>query len=220
MSKPPSYTQLLETNNLLRNHGEETYWLCVTRTVQESKLFPVSAYILLSYLNAFYRWPSLLRKIEQHMPAERIADRVRNVSGKIETIGTAWCLPNFYLLGREHLINMGMIRPQDALDDVRYVLDFWKRYSLSWRRNEGHITAKEAGHRSQICPERKLQVFHADMYGDALHTAAGKFIASASQYGFLVSCESRVSMTAHGPYKLADNVEMLVRNFYDLSQSD
>ena len=72
MSKEFSYAQLLETNNLLQNHGEETYWLCVTRTVQESKLFPVSAYILLSYLNAFYRWPTLLRKIEKHMPAERI----------------------------------------------------------------------------------------------------------------------------------------------------
>lgn len=219
-----SYAQLLETNNLLQNQGEETYWLCVTRTVQESKLFPVSAYILLSYINAFYRYPTLLRKIESHMPAERIADRVRNVSAKIEVIGTAWCLPNFYLLGRELLINMGMIRPQDGIEDVAYVLDFWKRYQLSFHRNEGHITAKEAGHRNQICPERKLQVFHADMYpceaGDPLHTAAGRFIASASQYGFLVSCESRVSMTAHGPYRISDNVEMLVRSFYDLSQSD
>ncbi len=224
MSKKLTYPDLLETNNLLQNHGEETYWLCVTRTVQESKLFPVSAYILLSYINAFYRWPTLLRKIEKHMPAERIADRVRNVSAKIETIGSAWCLPNFYLLGREHMINLGMIRPQDGIEDVAYVLDFWKRYSLSWRRNEGHITAREAGHRSQIYPERKLQVFHADMYdceaGDALHTAAGKFMAATAQYGFLVSCESRVSMTAHGPYKISDNVEMLVRNFYDLSQSD
>jgi len=219
-----SYADLLETNNLLQNHGEETYWLCVTRTVQESKLFPVSAYILLSYLNAFYRWPTLLRKIEKHMPAERIADRVRNATTKIETIGTGWCLPNFYLLGREHLINMGMIRPQDGLEDVAYVLDFWKRYSLSWRRNEGHISAREANHRCQIYPERKLQVFHADQYaceaGDALHTAAGKFMAATAQYGFLASCECRVSMTAHGPYKMADNVEMLVRNFYDLSQSD
>lgn len=224
MKKELSYAQLLETNNLLQLQGEETYWLCVTRTVQESKLFPVSAYILLSYLNAFYRYPTLLRKIEAHLPAERIADRVRNVSSKIEAIGMAWTLPNFYLLGRELLINMGMIRPQDAIEDVTYVMDFWKRYQLSWHRNDGHITNKEANHRSQVYPERKLQVFHADLYdceaGDPLHTAAGKFIAATSQYGFLVSCESRVSMSTQGPYKISDNVEMLVRSFYDLGQGD
>ncbi|MGQ0699101.1 MAG: hypothetical protein ACT4PZ_12760 [Panacagrimonas sp.] len=222
--KELSYTQLLETNNLLQNQGDETYWLCVTRTVQESKLFPVSSYMLLSYLNAFYRYPSLLRKIESHMPAERVADRVRNISAKIEAIGIAWTLPNFYLLGRELLINMGMIRPQDAIDDVVYVMDFWKRYQLSWHRNNGHITNKEAGHRSQIYPERKLQVFHADLYsceaGDALHTAAGRFIAATSQYGFLCSCESRVAMSTQGPYKLSDNVEMLVRSFHDLAEGD
>ena len=33
MSNKLTYPDLLETNNLLQNHGEETYWLCVTRTV-------------------------------------------------------------------------------------------------------------------------------------------------------------------------------------------
>jgi len=221
---PLTYAQLLEANNLMQNNGDETYFLCVTRTVQESKLFPVSSYMLLSYLNAFYRYPCLLRKIEARMPAEAIADRVRNMSLKIEAIGMGWCMVGFYLLGREMLINMGMIRPQDAAEDVAYVLDFWKRYQLSWHRNNGHITNKEAGHRSQIYPERKLQVFHADMYpctvGDALHTAAGKFMAAASQYAFLVACESRISLGSHGPYKLDDNTEMLVRSFYDLAEGD
>ncbi|MDN5863302.1 MAG: hypothetical protein L0H19_07630, partial [Salinisphaera sp.] len=73
------YPQLLETNNLLQINGDETYWLCVTRTVQESKLFPVPAYMMLSYAMAFYRYPALLAKIEQHMSAEEIGDRVRNL---------------------------------------------------------------------------------------------------------------------------------------------
>jgi hypothetical protein len=221
---PITYAQLLETNNLLQNCGDETYWLCVTRTVQESKLFPVPSYMLLSYLNAFYRYPTLLRKIEERMPAEEIADRVRNMGIKIQSIGISWTLPGFYLLGREMLINMGMIRPQDALEDVVYVMDFWKRYSLSWRRNDGHITAAEAGHRSQIFPERRLQVFESDLYacepGDALQTAATQFVATASQYAFLVSCESRISLNNSGPYKLGANDEMIVRDFMDLAEHD
>lgn len=219
-----SYAQLLETNNLIQTCTDETYWLCVTRTVQESKLFPVPAYMMLSYMMSFYRYPSLLRKIESRMTAEEIGDRSRNMGIKIQNPSMGWALPGFYLLGREWLINLGMIRPQDALEDLVYVMDFWKRFQLSWHRNDGHITNKEFGHRAQILPERRLQVFHADMYdcaaGDPLHEAAQAFMGSASQYGFLISCESRISLHNSGPYKLADNREMIIRDFMDLSESD
>jgi hypothetical protein len=217
------YTQLLETNNLLQINGDETYWLCVTRTVQESKLFPVPAYMLLSYLNAFYRYPALLRKIEQNMSAEELGDRARHMAAKAHGL-SMWGLPCFYLLGREWLINMGLIRPQDAAEDVAYVCDFWKRFELSWRRNSGHKTAFEAGHRSQIHPEAQLQVFHADLYdcevGDPLHLAAQSFVASASQYAFLIACESRISLHNHGPYSLGDDRQMIVRDFLDIGEYD
>ncbi len=219
-----SYAQLLETNNMMQTCSDETYWLCVTRTVQESKLFPVPAYMMLSYLNAFYRYPSLLKKIESRMSAEEIGDRARNMGMKIQNPSMGWALPGFYLLGREWLINMGLLKPTDAIEDLVYVMDFWKRFQLSWHRNDGHITNKEYGHRAQILPESRLQVFHADMYdcaeGDELHDAAQAFMASVSQYGFLISCESRISLHNSGPYKLADDREMIVRDFMDLSESD
>src|SRR6056297_550629 len=168
-----SYAQLLETNNLMQNSTDETYWLCVTRTVQESKLFPVPSYMMLSYLMAYWRYPSLLRKIEGRMPAEEIGDRARNMGIKVQNPSMGWALPGFYLLGREWLINMGLLRPTDAIEDLIYVMDFWKRFQLSYHRNDGHRTNKEFGHRNQAMPERRLQVFHADMYdceqGDDLH---------------------------------------------------
>ncbi len=217
------YSQLLETNNLLQINGDETYWLCVTRTVQESKLFPVPAYMLLSYLNAFYRYPALLSKIEQHMSAEEIGDRARHMATKAHGLAM-WGLPCFYLLGREWLINMGLLRPQDAAEDVVYICDFWKRFELSWRRNSGHMTAFEGGHRSQVHPEAQLQVFHADLYdckaGDPLHQAARSFVASASQYAFLIACESRISLHNHGPYSLGDDRQMIVRDFLDIGEYD
>jgi hypothetical protein len=219
-----SYAQLLETNNLIQTSADETYWLCVTRTVQESKLFPVPAYMMLSYMMCYFRYPSLLRKIESRMSAEEIGDRARNAGIKIQNPSMGWALPGFYLLGREWLINLGLIRPQDAVQDLVYVMDFWKRFQLSWNRNNGHITNKEFGHRGQFLPERLLQVFHADMFdcraGDELHEAAQGFMAAASQYGFLISCESRISLHNSGPYKLADDREMIVRDFMDLSESD
>ncbi|MEQ8493127.1 MAG: hypothetical protein RLW42_02795, partial [Gammaproteobacteria bacterium] len=171
-----TYAQLLETNALIQQLSDESYWLCVTRTVQESKLFPVSPYMLLSYFMAFYRYPELVRKVDAHMPAEEIGDRMRNMGIKCANPAMGWGLPSFYLLGREYMINLGLLRPEDAVEDVIDVMDFWKRFQLAWHRNDGHLTNSAYGHRAQILAERRLQVFHADMYecrqGDALHNAA------------------------------------------------
>lgn len=217
-----TYVKLLEANNIIQNFSDEFYWLCTTRTVQGSKLFPVSPYILFSYLNTFYRLPSLLRKIEEVMPAEEIADRSRNMGIKLQNSHMGNAMPSFYLLGREYLLTLGFLRPQDAVEDVLYVMDFWKRYQLSWHRNDGHITNKEFGHRGQFLPDRRLEIFEADMYeceqGDDLQTAAHEFLATVSQYGFLVSCESRISLTNSGPYRLKDGREMIVRDFMDLGE--
>ena len=216
-----TYAQLLETNSMIQQNADETYWLCATRTVQESKIFPVSAYILFSYLNCFYRYPSLLRKIEASRSAEEIGDLARLCGGaKI----VAWTIPCFYLLGREMLINWGVIKPTDAVEDVVYVMDFWKRFQLSWHRNNGNLTNCMGNHRAQVLPEQTLQVLHGDAFecrpGDDLHVAAQAFMATVAQYGFLVSCESRLTIHNHGPYKIADNREMLVREFRELAEYD
>lgn len=219
-----TYAQLLETNNLLQINSDESYWLCVTRTTQESKLFPVPAYMMLSYLNAFYRYPSLLRKIETRLSAEECGDRARNMGTKTDTLTMGWTLPCFYLLGREWLINMGLLRPEDAVEDVIYVMDFWKRVQLSYHRNDGHLTNKEFGHRSQLLPERQLQVFEADLFpvtdGDALHAAANKFMATVSQYQFLSHCECRIGICNQGPYNFGEGRQLIVRDFMDLGEGD
>ncbi len=217
------YRSLLECNNAIQTIGDDTYWLCVTRTVQESKLFPVPSYMLLSYLCCFYRYPDLLRKVADRLSPEEIGDRSRAMGGKFGSL-PGWALPTFYLLGREMLINLGMLRPEDAAQDVVYVMDFWRRFKLAQQREDGHICAREFGQRTQILPERRIQRFHADLHhctpGDPLHRAAQAFLATVSQFGFLVSCESRVTLNNSGPYKLADNRELVVRDFTDLAQGD
>jgi len=217
------YVRILEANNAIQTIGDDTYWLCVTRTVQESKLFPVPSYMLLSYLCCYYRYPTLLRKIEQSMKAEEIGDRARAMGGKFGNL-PGWALPTFFLLGREILINFGLQTAEDAAEDVAYVMDFWRRFKLSQQREDGHLNAREFGQRVQLLPERRIQRFHADLHacanGDRLHKAAQTFLATISQYGFLVSCESRCTLNNSGPYKLAENRELIVRDFSDLAQGD
>ncbi|ODU05756.1 MAG: hypothetical protein ABS81_06645 [Pseudonocardia sp. SCN 72-86] len=219
-----TYAKLLETNNYLRQLSDTTYWLCITRTVQESKLFPMNPYMLLSYLNTFYRLPTLLREIDAATPAEELGDRAREVSLKVDTVNAAWGMPAFYLIGREMLMNWGLLGPEDAVDDVVDVLDFSRRFNLAYHRNDGHMTNKEFGDRSQFLPERTLQVFEADLHGvtpgDRLHTAATKLIAQLSQYAFLAHCECRIGIHTSGPYNFGENRQLIVRDFFELTEGD
>ncbi|MFD4250059.1 hypothetical protein ACFWQL_10005 [Amycolatopsis thermoflava] len=219
-----NYRSLLETNNYLRTLSDTTYWLCITRTVQESKLFPMNPYMLLSYLNSFYRLPTLLREIDAATPAEELGDRAREVSLKVDTVNAAWGMPAFYLIGREMLMNWGLLRPGDAVEDVVDVLDFSRRFNLAYHRTDGHITNKEFGDRSQFLPERTLQVFEADLHGvrpgDRLHTAATKLVAQLSQYAFLAHCECRIGLHNSGPYNFGEGRQLIVRDFFDLTEGD
>lgn len=219
-----TYRSLLEANHFLRNLSDTTYWLCITRTVQESKLFPMNPYMLLSYLNSFYRLPTLLREIDSVVPAEELGDRAREVSLKVNTVNGAWAVPTFYLLGREMLINWGLLRPTDAVEDVLDVLDFARRFNLAYHRNDGHLTNKEFGDRSQLLSERTLQVFEADLHGvtpgDRLHTATTKLVAQLSQYAFLAHCECRIGLHNSGPYNFGENRQLIVRDFFELTEGD
>src|SRR6266436_2433863 len=159
-----SYVDLLETNAFIQKGADSFYFQCTTRTVQESKLFPVNPYIALSYLQAWYRWPELLRKIDAAMPAEEIGDRARNVGSYVNTI-TMGLIPNFYLGGRQMLLDMGMLRPTDALDDVMFVLDFGRRVNMAYHRSHAHTFASDANQRAQILTERGAQTFEADTLG-------------------------------------------------------
>jgi len=223
MNNALRYADLLRLNAWIRKNGDTWHFHCATRTVQESKLFPVPAYMVLSYLQSFYRYPELLRRLDQTLSAESIGDRLREVSTKGNIINLS-CIPQFYLAGRQTLIELGLLRATDALEDLIFVEDFAERLNLSYHRNHAHVLPSDCNLRAQILPERRLQVFEADALGmrrgDRLHTTLKRFMATANQYALLSHCESRLGIWNHGPYRCREHEEMLVRGFADLGEGD
>jgi hypothetical protein len=218
-----TYRELLDTNAYIRKLSESFYFQCTTRTVQESKLFPVNPYIALSYFNAFYRWPEIIRKVDAAMPAEEIGDRARQVGSYVNTISMN-VMPQFYLGARQFLMDMGLLRPTDAIEDILDVLDFSRRLNLALHRSHAHIMPSDANYKAQLHTARQTQFFDDGALGvtpgDALHTSFNRFMATVSTYGFLSHCECRLSFNNHGPYMTKGGHEMLVRDMVDLAECD
>lgn len=213
--------RLNRLNTTLARADDVIIYNCITRTAQESKLFPLMPYLMLCFYDAYYRFPDLIREASEHITPEEVGHRVRETSilpSKLSVWGTL----NFYLNGRASLIKLGLLRPEDNLEDLVTVVDWWERFSRSYHRNSGHAWSYDQSDIAPELPERVLQVFEADAWeaDDRLRKAASKFMATGTQYLFLANCESRMSLQASGPYRLGDDLLMHTRDFMNLAPCD
>jgi len=213
--------RLNRLNTTLSRADNVIIYNCITRTAQESKLFPLMPYLMLCFYDAYYRFPDLIRDASAHVTPEQIGHRVRETSMMPSKL-SAWGTLNFYLNGRASLIKLGLLRPEDNLEDLVTVVDWWERFSRSYHRNSGHEWTYDQGDIAPELPERTLQVFEADAWpaDERLRKAASKFMATGTQYLFLANCESRMSLQASGPYRVGDDLLMQTRDFMNLGNCD
>lgn len=213
--------QLAQLNVLLQRQDDVLVYNCVTRSAQESKLFPVMPYLMSVMVETYYRYPDVIREASQYLSPEEIGGRCREVSTNLQGM-TSWAVLNYYLNGRAWLIRTGLVGPNDNLEDLWTVADWWLRFQRSYRANDGHLNSLDAWDIHQVHSERVLQVFEADAYGcdERLRKATNKFLAAATQYSFLVNCESRSGLHSAGPYRLAGDCLMHVRDLINLAECD
>jgi hypothetical protein len=212
--------QLLAVNTALQRADDVLFHNCTTRTAQESKLFPVVPYVMLVMIDAYWRYPDLLRAATAERTPEELGHRARETGTQLNRM-TSWATLNYYLNGRNLLIRHGLIRPEDNLEDLCFMVDWHTRHRNAYYRQSGHPDALSAGDISPTLEERTLQVFEADAFeaDGALQRSVAKFLAAATQYSFLVHCESRSGLCATGPYRLGDRRMMHVREFINLGES-
>ena len=59
--------QLLELNSYLTRADDVLVHMCIPRTAQESKLFPMLSYLDAVFFDTYYRYPDILRKATERM---------------------------------------------------------------------------------------------------------------------------------------------------------
>ena len=212
--------ELISANVLIQRSDDVLVHNCVTRTAQESKLFPILPYLDMVMIDSYWRFPDLIRKALGVLSPEDIGHRARNVTTTLNRL-TSWASLNYYLNGRSLLMRLGVIGPEDNLEDLCFMVDWYRRMAGAYHRNDGHLYALDAGDINHDHDERSLQVFEADAFecDDALRHAAAKFMAVATQYNFLVHCESRSGLASSGPYRLGERLLMHTRDFLNMGES-
>jgi hypothetical protein len=218
---PPTDAEARQrVNELIRYHSPISAALTAERTSLESKLIPVTAYIVIACAETFLRYPDMVRRIDAAMPAEEIGHRARVPGCQVDTC-YLWSIANFALLGRKIFAQFdpGRDRPEDLLA----VLDFWDRAARAYR-GDGTRQAWDTG--------------SATPYDDAVvagllagvrpvedpddRRRLSRFSATLVNFLFLLYFDTRAGYGDTGPYEVPGRPDrtLLVRDFYRLGPSD
>jgi hypothetical protein len=202
-----------EANELIAHASELVDYQVSKRGLLESQLFPVTAYICVSFYNSYDILYDILRKVAEKISPEQLGKNSRKILSEIHALSIFY-IPLYYMAGRMGEICRSNNDPQSEILEKRkqtiFVLDFWQRLASSY------------------FPGDKLSVFDSDKMNIALDqddidwTAEHIFsvtkdqavnvkraIASLELVSFIDECEARAKLCDHGPYKL-DNNEILV----------
>lgn len=209
-----------EINRWLHYHGEATKKMTRLRTALESKLIPISAYILISAVECYRRHPEMVLAIDRAMPAEQIGAAGRGPGNQVDSVHV-WSQANIFLHGRNILTLLGRITPDHEPERSAIVLDFWSRTSVAFRGDGAH-QAIDVGFR---CTPYTDDVVSALVDG-SIDVSPGwwasvkKLNATLHSYLFLLYFDTRSGMVDTGPYPLADGRVLLVRDFSKMGPSD
>lgn len=215
----PAGWDIAEINRWLDYHGEATKAMTKMRTALESKLIPITAYIVISTVECYRRHPELVVEIDRAMPAEEIGRRARVPGNQVDSVHI-WSQANIFLLGRNILTMLGRLTPADAPERVAIVLDFWKRVAGAFR-GDGELQAYDANFTCR--PYADV----VDRFVDACEPVredewrqVKRLNATLTSYLFLLYFDTRSGMVDTGPYDLGGGRTLLVRDFSKMGPSD
>jgi hypothetical protein len=205
-------------DDLIAYHAPISRALTDERTSLESRLIPVSAYVITACIEAYLRYPDMMAAIDARLSAEEIGRRARRPGCRVNTV-SLWSIANFWLLGRKV---MRMVDPSsvDDVDAAHTVLDFWERAARGFR-GDGTRQAWDTGGAPVYDDAVVAQLVDGTAPVDGDERAAVKrFNATLIAYLFLLYFDTRVGAGDTGPYSLADGRVLLVRDYYQLGRSD
>lgn len=204
-----------EVNRWLDYHGRISGRMTSERTALESALIPVTAYIVISCLEAYRRYPAMMTEIAAAMDPAEIGATGRRPGSQVDAVHL-WSISNLPLVIRTALEPFGMLDPEDEVERLGTVFDFWAPAALAFR-GDGHHQAWDAG---LVVPRYDADLI-AEMVAGATPVAddadarrqIAKTNALLTSFLFLLYFDTRAGYQDTGPYPLPDGRTVLVRDF-------
>lgn len=215
----PSGWDKERVNRSLEYHGEISYALTLERTVLESALIPVTAYILISAVECYRRQPEMLRAVAAAKRPQEIGAVGRTVGNQIDAVHL-WSLANIFLTGRNVLASAGMIDWEEDLLRCGVMLEFWERAARAYHAGTALQAWDTGGVNRPYSAYVEEIVAGCDPVSDDRRSRIQRLNALLTSYLFLLYFDTRAGYQDTGPYVLPDGRVLLLRAFNKFGVSD
>ncbi|TFF63592.1 MAG: hypothetical protein EU521_01040 [Promethearchaeota archaeon] len=203
-----------ETNELIRYTSTILDRQISNRGLLESQLFPVTAYICVSFYNTYDMLYDILRKVARKTTPEIMGKESRKILSELQAL-TITYIPLYYMEGRMGEIHKLGGDPQKVNEEkrkeTRFILDFWKRLASSYYPSgKLFVTGDEVCSNYALDrPDVDWTTHHLKDTDSELVKIIKRTLANLEVVSFLDECEARAKLCDHGPYRL-NNEEVLV----------
>ena len=209
-----------EANEIIAHASELIDYQVTKRGLLESQLFPVTAYICVSFYNSYDMLYSILKKVSEKTTPEMIGKESRKILSEINALSIFY-IPLYYMAGRMGEISRNNGDPKSESEEKRnqtkFILDFWKRLASSYFPN-GKLSVNDSNKKNIALNQPDFN-WTLDQIVDVSKEQAiniKRTMANIELVSYLDECEARAKLCDHGPYKVDENEILIFREILHL----
>lgn len=209
-----------ETNELISHVSEIIDYQVSKRGLLESQLFPVTAYICVSFYNSYDILYNILKKVSEKTTPEKMGKESRKILSEIQALSIFY-IPLYYMAGRMGEIYRNNEDPRIESEEKRkqtiFILDFWKRLASSYFPN-GKLSVNDSDKKNFALNQSDVEWALSNIKDVSKEQAMKikKTIANLELVSYIDECEARAKLCDHGPYQVNENEVLVFREILHL----
>jgi len=209
-----------EANELIAHASRLVDYQVSKRGLLETQLFPVTAYICVSFYNSYDMLYDILKKVSEKTTPEQMGKESRKILSEIHALSIFY-IPLYYMAGRMGEICRNNNDPKsesvEKREQTTFVLDFWKRLASSYFP-EGKVSVFDSDKKNIALDQHDIDwtMNHIMDVTNDQATRVKHAVANLELVSFIDECEARAKLCDHGPYNLEDNEILVFREISHL----
>lgn len=186
-----------------------------------STLFDLRRRSVLGWQVKYEHEAGFLREVTDVLSPEEVGQRMKVPGSRPYYLQLFLVLQDPLGARQQRMLELGLQEgeafPEERLDDLAFVADFWERCSRAYR-NDGKLLPDEAGRTQPILDEPSLDAVRTLLrpVGDVDRAAARRLFATLEAYCFVAHGEQRDGIFGHGPYEGEDGRVLFCKELNDL----
>lgn len=213
--------QTSEINDQIAHVSRVFSRIVTQRTLLESKLFPVNAYICVGFYQTYHNLYGVMKKVWERTTPEELAKKSKTLLSPIQALSISY-LWLYYSLAR-----MGTIynkcggdpskEPLEKREEWKWMLGQWYRLSTNYF-NSGKSTVAASGDTNIALKDETVSFLKENLQpaNEALASKVRRTLGSVDLYAFIDECEARAKIVNHGPFPLGGGQSLIVSEYTNL----